>query len=183
MVSCMEGNAIDIARCNSLRSISSEPTTNRLIYIASFASMVLTARKIAVKCNSHHHQGISLSLCLKTWIDFEKACSMDRFCNSASKKRPTALRGGPFSFLWWEQGVRELTPRKARSWGSHPILHSKRHHRWRGLLHGKQLLAKRVGGYAAVSCPCQKIQSYRFDPSFRRAMLMRGQFYITTPQK
>ena len=41
MVGCMEGNAIDIARCDSLWSISGEPTTNRLSYIDSFASIAL----------------------------------------------------------------------------------------------------------------------------------------------
>ena len=36
-------------------------------------------RKTAVTCNSHHRQGISLSACLKTQIDFEKTGGMDLF--------------------------------------------------------------------------------------------------------
>ena len=39
-------------------------------------------RKTAVTCNSHHHQGISLSADSKARIDFEKTCGTDLFCNS-----------------------------------------------------------------------------------------------------
>ena len=39
-------------------------------------------RKKAVTCNSHHRQGISLSADFETWIDFEKTCGTDLFCNS-----------------------------------------------------------------------------------------------------
>ena len=35
-------------------------------------------RKTAVKGCSHHRQGISLSPCLKTRIDFEETCDTDR---------------------------------------------------------------------------------------------------------
>lgn len=39
-------------------------------------------RKKAVTCNSHHHQGISLSADIETWIDFEKTRGRDLFCKS-----------------------------------------------------------------------------------------------------
>ena len=42
-------------------------------------------RKTAVKCSSHHRQGISLSAYLKTRIDFEKTCGTDRFCKCVPK--------------------------------------------------------------------------------------------------
>ena len=35
---------------------------------------------------SHHRQGISLSADGKPWIDFEKTCSMDRFCKGVPTK-------------------------------------------------------------------------------------------------
>ncbi len=44
-------------------------------------------RKIAVKCNSHHRQGGSISADRKPWIDFEKTCSTDLFCNSLPRKK------------------------------------------------------------------------------------------------
>ena len=52
------------------------------IYIDSFAGMMLSLRKTAVTCNSHHRQGISLSADSKARIDFEKTCGTDLFCNS-----------------------------------------------------------------------------------------------------
>ena len=36
---------------------------------------------------AHHRQGISLSACLKTRIDFEKTCGMDRFCGIIKAER------------------------------------------------------------------------------------------------
>ena len=53
-------------------------------------------RKTAVMCCSHHRQGISLSACLKTWIDFEKTCGTDRFCNIITRKKPFAKADGFF---------------------------------------------------------------------------------------
>ena len=56
------------------------------IYIDSFAGMMLSLRKTAVKCNSHHRQGISLSADSKARIDFEKTCGTDLFCNSVPSR-------------------------------------------------------------------------------------------------
>ena len=50
---------------------------NPIAYIASFIGIVgnpLLGKLFA----TYHRQGISLSPCLKTWIDFEKTCGTDR---------------------------------------------------------------------------------------------------------
>ena len=45
-------------------------------------------RKIAVNCNSHHRQGISLPTDRKPRIDFEKTCSADRFWKGITRRKP-----------------------------------------------------------------------------------------------
>ena len=64
------------------------------------------SRKTAVKCSSHHRQGISLSTDRKPRIDFEKTCSADRFWKGITTGKPTALRGGFFFSFGGAGGAR-----------------------------------------------------------------------------
>ena len=52
---------------------------HKIIYIGLVCKHGAAPRKIAVKCNSHHRQGISPSADSKARIDFEKTCGTDRF--------------------------------------------------------------------------------------------------------
>ena len=65
----------------------------KLKYIDLVCKHGVAPRKISVKCSSHHRQGISLSSRLKTRIDFEKTCGMDRFCNSVPKNSENDVLG------------------------------------------------------------------------------------------
>ena len=118
MVSCMENNAIGIAYCNSLRSISSEPTTNCLIYIDSFASMVRKSDRPRITFCTHHRQGISLPTYRKPRIDFEKTCGMDLFCKGVPKIADSHLA---ICYFCWVRGGSKPTSELCSEIGSEPF--------------------------------------------------------------
>ena len=129
------------------QTIFSANTFKLIIHSFVYAHGV-APRKTAVKCCSHHSQGISLSTDRKTRIDFEKTCGMDRFWKGITRKKPFAkrmaffndvfrLRGtwcalGAWCLLrkWcalraWESGTHHIILRHRRNtslWRSHNII-------------------------------------------------------------
>ena len=81
-------------RSNMRGIICAKTGLGKAHYIDSFASMKQHPRKIAVKCNSHHRQGVRLSADGKPWFDFEKICNMDLFCSGITTEKPSAKAGG-----------------------------------------------------------------------------------------
>ena len=85
-------------------------------------------RKIAVKCNSHHRQWISLSSRLKTRIDFEKlgiGIEIDRYCQNkkVADWRPFCFgrgRRGEQARARRSRAVATFAVSLAKRWGTPP---------------------------------------------------------------